>query len=78
MKRDVFTLGHESALHCGNSEHSEWLWIRGKQKHFAVDTGDGELLSWFLEGWPLCSVSRKKHQRQQLFPKEGLLESEFK
>ena len=49
----------------------------GEKQMLPVVTGDGESLSWFLKAWPPCSVSRKKHQGQQLFPKEGLLESEF-
>lgn len=42
-----------------------------------LGTDDGESPSWPLGAWPPCSVSRKKHQGQQLFSKERLLGSEL-
>lgn len=48
----------------------------GESKCFLL-TDDRESPSWPLEAWPPCSVSKKKHQGQQLFSKEGLLGSEL-
>lgn len=75
MKHEGFTFGHEQ--HCTLGIPSIVNGFRSGEKQMFVDTDDGESASRPLEAWPPCPVARKKHQVQQLLPREGLLESEL-